>query len=45
MLKPLAALLALMMLLLAIVLMDHYLRQRAQNADVHSATPVITQAR
>ena len=28
--------------MLAIVLMDHYLRQRAQNADVKSATPVIT---
>ena len=28
--------------MLAIVLMDHYLRQRAQNADVQSATPVIT---
>jgi hypothetical protein len=23
------------------VLMDHYLRQRAQNADVRSPTPVI----
>jgi chorismate synthase len=28
--------------MLAIVLMDHYLRHRAQNADVVSATPVIT---
>jgi chorismate synthase len=28
--------------MLAIVLMDHYLRHRAQNADVKSATPVIT---
>jgi len=28
--------------MLAIVLMDHYLRQRAQNADVRSPTPVIT---
>ncbi|MDH3511006.1 MAG: chorismate synthase [Gammaproteobacteria bacterium] len=27
--------------MLAIVLMDHYLRDRAQNADVRSATPVI----
>jgi chorismate synthase len=27
--------------MLAIVLMDHYLRQRAQNADVRSTTPVI----
>jgi chorismate synthase len=27
--------------MLAIVLMDHWLRQRAQNADVVSATPVI----
>jgi chorismate synthase len=27
--------------MLAIVLMDHYLRQRAQNADVSSTTPVI----
>lgn len=27
--------------MLAIVLMDHYLRHRAQNADVKSATPVI----
>jgi chorismate synthase len=29
--------------MLAIVLMDHYLRHRAQNADVNRATPVITQ--
>jgi len=28
--------------MLALVLMDHYLRQRAQNADVRSRTPVIT---
>jgi chorismate synthase len=28
--------------MLAIVLMDHYLRHRAQNADVHSETPDIT---
>jgi chorismate synthase len=28
--------------MLAIVLMDHYLRHRAQNADVVSSTPVIT---
>jgi chorismate synthase len=28
--------------MLAIVLMDHYLRHRGQNADVVSATPVIT---
>jgi chorismate synthase len=28
--------------MLAIVLMDHYLRQRAQNADVKSSTPDIT---
>ena len=28
--------------MLAIVLMDHYLRQRAQNADVRSPTPDIT---
>ncbi|HTB64751.1 MAG TPA: chorismate synthase [Steroidobacteraceae bacterium] len=27
--------------MLAIVLMDHYLRQRAQNMDVKSATPII----
>ena len=30
--------------MLAIVLMDHWLRHRAQNADVHSATPVIPAA-
>ena len=29
--------------MLAIVLMDHYLRHRAQNADVVQTTPVITQ--
>jgi chorismate synthase len=28
--------------MLALVLMDHYLRHRAQNADVRSTTPVIT---
>jgi len=28
--------------MLAIVLMDHYLRHRAQNVDVKSATPDIT---
>ncbi|TLY62710.1 MAG: chorismate synthase, partial [Gammaproteobacteria bacterium] len=28
--------------MLAIVLMDHYLRHRGQNADVKSPTPVIT---
>ncbi|MEO7773401.1 MAG: chorismate synthase [Steroidobacteraceae bacterium] len=28
--------------MLAIVLMDHYLRHRGQNADVRSSTPVIT---
>ena len=28
--------------MLAIVLLDHYLRHRAQNADVHSQTPDIT---
>ena len=28
--------------MVALVLMDHYLRHRAQNADVASATPVIT---
>jgi chorismate synthase len=28
--------------MLALVLADHYLRHRAQNADVHVATPVIT---
>jgi chorismate synthase len=27
--------------MVALVLMDHYLRHRAQNADVESATPVI----
>ncbi|MCP4983924.1 MAG: chorismate synthase, partial [Gammaproteobacteria bacterium] len=27
--------------MLAIVLMDHYLRNRAQNADVTSKTPII----
>jgi chorismate synthase len=31
--------------MLAIVLMDHYLRHRAQNADVRSATPDISAAR
>jgi chorismate synthase len=31
--------------MLAIVLMDHYLRHRAQNADVRGATPVITAPR
>jgi chorismate synthase len=31
--------------MLAIVLMDHYLRQRAQNADVQSTTPDITRVR
>jgi chorismate synthase len=31
--------------MLAIVLMDHYLRQRAQNADVVSRTPDIERAR
>ncbi len=30
--------------MLAIVLMDHYLRQRGQNSDVKSSTPVITGA-
>ncbi len=30
--------------MLALVLMDHYLRHRAQNADVVSRTPVITRA-
>ncbi len=29
--------------MIALVLMDHYLRHRAQNADVESDTPVITQ--
>lgn len=28
--------------MVALVLMDHYLRHRAQNADVDSATPVVT---
>jgi len=28
--------------MVALVLMDHYLRHRAQNADVESATPVVT---
>jgi chorismate synthase len=27
--------------MLALTLMDHYLRHRGQNADVHSTTPVI----
>jgi chorismate synthase len=27
--------------MLALTLMDHYLRHRAQNADVRSSTPVI----
>jgi chorismate synthase len=31
--------------MLAIVLMDHCLRHRAQNADVRSGTPVITRGR
>jgi len=31
--------------MMAIVLMDHCLRHRAQNADVQSATPVITRPR
>ena len=31
--------------MLAIVLMDHYLRHRGQNADVRGATPVITAPR
>src|SRR5215469_15725717 len=31
--------------MLAIVLMDHYLRQRGQNAEVTSRTPVITRKR
>jgi chorismate synthase len=31
--------------MLAIVLLDHYLRHRGQNADVHCATPVITAGR
>jgi chorismate synthase len=28
--------------MLAVVLMDHYLRHRAQNADVRATTPDIT---
>jgi len=28
--------------MLALVLMDHFLRQRAQNGDVRSPTPIIT---
>ena len=28
--------------MVALVLMDHYLRHRAQNADVESVTPVVT---
>jgi chorismate synthase len=31
--------------MLAIVLMDHLLRHRGQNAEVRSATPVITAPR
>jgi chorismate synthase len=31
--------------MLAIVLMDHYLRHRGQNADVRSTTPVIPSGR
>ena len=31
--------------MLALVLMDHFLRHRAQNADVTVATPVITRRR
>jgi chorismate synthase len=31
--------------MLAIVLMDHYLRHRAQNADVRATTPIITAPR
>jgi chorismate synthase len=31
--------------MLALVLMDHYLRHRAQNADVTTTTPVITSGR
>jgi chorismate synthase len=31
--------------MLAIVLMDHYLRHRAQNMDVTTPTPVITRPR
>jgi chorismate synthase len=30
--------------MMALVLMDHYLRHRAQCADVTSATPIITRA-
>ncbi|NJD30999.1 MAG: chorismate synthase [Gammaproteobacteria bacterium] len=30
--------------MLALVLMDHYLRHRAQNADVRASTPVITRS-
>jgi chorismate synthase len=30
--------------MLAIVLLDHYLRHRAQNADVVSTTPDITRS-
>jgi chorismate synthase len=30
--------------MLAIVLMDHYLRHRAQNADVRASTPDINKA-
>jgi chorismate synthase len=29
--------------MMAIVLMDHWLRHRAQNGDVRSPTPVITE--
>jgi len=29
--------------MLALTLMDHYLRHRAQNADVHCTTPIITE--
>jgi chorismate synthase len=31
--------------MLAIVLMDHYLRHRAQNADVQPLTPAVETAR
>jgi chorismate synthase len=31
--------------MLALVLMDHYLRHRAQNGDVTTTTPVITRGR
>jgi chorismate synthase len=31
--------------MLALVLMDHYLRHRAQNADATTTTPVITRRR